>query len=93
MKKIFITLAATALCAAPAFASDHGHEKAHGSHANPCAHSTHHAAVSDKVIAEQRKRLQKAPKAKVLDHNHQEILMPFLAQTNASLVKHQHRLL
>lgn len=64
MKKIFITLAATALCAAPAFASDHGHEKAHGSHANPCAHSTHHAAVSDKVIAEQRKALAKSTKGK-----------------------------
>jgi len=60
MKNIFITLAVTALCAAPAFASDHGHESSH----NPCAHSAHHAAVADKVIAEQREALAKNTKGK-----------------------------
>jgi len=65
MKKIFITLAATALCAAPAFASDHGHESHNPCAHNPCAHSTsHHAAVSDKVIAEQREALATSTKGK-----------------------------
>ncbi len=60
MKKIFITLAATALLTAPAFAN------AHESH-NPCAHgahTAHHAAVADKVIVEQRKALAKNTKGK-----------------------------
>jgi len=64
MKKIFITLATTALLTVPAFAN--AHEHGHESH-NPCAHgahSGHHAAVSDKVIAEQRKTLAKSTKGK-----------------------------
>ncbi len=64
MKKIFISLAATALCVAPTLASAHGHEESHDGHANPCAHSAHHAAVSDKVIAEQREALAKSTKGK-----------------------------
>jgi len=62
MKKIFITLAATALFSVPAIAHEHGHE----SH-NPCAHgahSSHHSAVSDKVVAEQREALAKNTKGK-----------------------------
>jgi len=64
MKKIFITLATTALLTVPAFAN--AHEHGHESH-NPCAHgahSGHHAAVSDKVIAEQREALAKNTKSK-----------------------------
>jgi len=64
MKKIFITLAATALFAAPAFASDHGHESHNPCAHNPCAHSAHHKAVADKVVAEQREALAKNTKNK-----------------------------
>ena len=60
MKKAYITLAATVLLAAPTFANAH---EAH----NPCAHGAHaghHAAVADKVIAEQREALAKNTKGK-----------------------------
>jgi len=57
MKKIFITLAATALLSAPAFAHEHEHEE-HGAHAG------HHSAVSDSIIAEQRETLAESTQGK-----------------------------
>lgn len=57
MKRIFIALATTALLTAPAFAHEHEHQE-HGAHAG------HHAAVSDKVIAEQREALAKNTEGK-----------------------------
>jgi len=55
MKHIAIAMAASALLAAPAFASDHGkHSDAHATAA--------HGAVADKVIANQRKALAKNTK-------------------------------
>lgn len=55
MKKVLIALATSALLAAPAFASDHGHSaEKHGAH----------AAVSDNVIAEQREALAKNTEGK-----------------------------
>ncbi|MDX8403367.1 MAG: delta-class carbonic anhydrase [Mariprofundaceae bacterium] len=56
MNKLIIAIAAAALFALPAMASDPGHEK-HGQHHASNAHSGHHEAVADKVIAEQRKTL------------------------------------
>ncbi len=57
-------MAATALIASPAFAGDHGHKKDSGhGHAKMDSHGGH-GAVSDKVIAEQRKALAKNTKGK-----------------------------
>ncbi len=50
MKKRMIALAASAMIATPAIASDHGGHDAHGAHGA-------HEAVADSVIAEQRKAL------------------------------------
>lgn len=50
MKKRMIALAASAMIATPAIASDHGGHDAHGAHSA-------HEAVADSVIAEQRKAL------------------------------------
>ncbi len=60
MKKSIIALAASALLATPAIAGDHG---GHGGHAKADAHGGH-AAVADKVIANQRKALAKNTKGK-----------------------------
>jgi len=64
MKKTMIALAAVALIASPAFASDHGHKKDsdHG-HAKMSSHGGH-GPVADKVIAKQRKALAKNTKGK-----------------------------
>ena len=56
MKKIMIAMAASALIASPAFASDHGHD-AHGK-------AESHAAVGNDVIAAQRAELAKNTKGK-----------------------------
>ena len=57
MKKVLLALATSALLVAPAFASDHGHGGSEEMHAK-------HAAVSDKVIAEQREALAKNTEGK-----------------------------
>ena len=69
MKKLIISIAAVALFAAPAFASDHGHKASHDSHGKKASsHDSHanagHGPVADKVIAEQRKALAKNTKGK-----------------------------
>ena len=51
MKHVFIAFAASAVFAVPAIAADHGHNTKQDSHDT-------HAAVSDKVIAKQRKALE-----------------------------------
>jgi len=65
MKKTMIALAAVALMASPAFASDHGHKKdsGHDSHGKMESHGSH-GPVADKVIAKQRKELAKNTKGK-----------------------------
>jgi len=61
MKHIAIAMAASALLAAPAFASDHGkHADSHGQAA--AEHSAKDVIVGDKIIANQRKRLAKSTK-------------------------------
>jgi len=60
MRKTMITLAALALLSAPAFASDHG--KHTDSHAKAAHADAGHESVTDKVIANQRKRLAKSTK-------------------------------
>jgi len=59
MKRIAIAMAAGALFAAPAFASDHG-----SSHHGAAAEHGHGAAVSDKVVKDQRKALARNTKGK-----------------------------
>lgn len=54
MKKMMIALAASALFAAPVFASEHGHEEGHAAH----------GPVADSVIAGQRAELAKNTKGK-----------------------------
>ncbi|MBN4076637.1 hypothetical protein JYT48_00010 [Mariprofundus ferrooxydans] len=61
MKRIAIAIAASALLAAPVFAGEGGHHQ--GGHEASVGHGAH-AAVADKVIAEQRKALAKNTKGK-----------------------------
>jgi len=65
MKRIAIAIAASALLAAPVFAGEHGsgHGESYGA-AHAEGHAGHHKAVSDKVIAEQRKALAENTKGK-----------------------------
>jgi hypothetical protein len=55
MKKVMIAVAVSAIIGAPAFASEHGHESSE-------MHGGHHAAVANKVIADQRAALAKNTK-------------------------------
>ncbi len=61
MNRIAIAMAVSAMFVAPAFASDHG-----GGHGHAIATEAHadHEAVSDKIIASQRKELAKNTKGK-----------------------------
>jgi len=94
MKRIAIAIAASALLAAPVFAGEHGaghgatHAEGHG--------AEHHATVSDKVIAEQRKVLAKNTKGKgfgpqaprdidAVDGNNQRIFSEAPASTKMNL--------
>ncbi len=63
MKIKLISFVATLLLTAPAFANEQGHTSHGGDHAS-AANAGHHAAVSDKVIAEQREALAKNTKGK-----------------------------
>jgi len=59
MKRIAIAMAASAMLVVPAIASEHGH-----GHAATAGVHTDHEAVTDKVIANQRKELAKNTKGK-----------------------------
>jgi len=66
MKRIAIAIAVSAFLAAPVFAGEHGagHGEGHGATHAEGHGAGHHKAVSDKVIAEQRKALAKSTKSK-----------------------------
>jgi len=98
MKRIAIAIAASALLAAPVFAGEHGsgHGEGHGA-AHAEGHGAgHHKAVSDKVIAEQRKALAKNTRGKgfgpqaprdidAVDGNNQRIFSEAPASTKMNL--------